>query len=101
MKELLCVKGEILVEQYNNRLPVCRRKDCRAGNSCSRNSCSVMPSSNRDSCPYQGVDRLPLAMAYVPWQKWGDLYEPSKGLMVGTVFKDLDYPFCERSCLNP
>jgi len=53
-----------------------------------------------DSCPYQGVDRLPLAMAYVPWQKWQNIYEPSQGIQIGTIFGDLNYPFCERSCLN-
>ena len=36
---------------------------------------------------------MPIAMAYVPWQKWQDLYEPCNGLESGTIFKELDKPF--------
>ena len=35
----------------------------------------------------------PLAMAYVPWQQWRDLYEPCKALERGTLFMELDKPF--------
>lgn len=38
---------------------------------------------------------LPLAMAYVPIQSWGDTYPPSKALCRGTLFPQLDLPFCE------
>lgn len=33
------------------------------------------------------------AMAYVPYQSWGKLYEPSVGLERGTIFPCLDMPF--------
>ena len=36
---------------------------------------------------------MPIAMAYVPWQKWQDIYELCKGLESGTIFKELDKPF--------
>lgn len=36
---------------------------------------------------------IPLAMAYVLWQKWGNLYDPGRGLQIGTIFADLDMPF--------
>ena len=32
----------------------------------------------------------PVAMAYVPWQRWGTLYDPEKGLECGTIFPDAD-----------
>lgn len=35
-----------------------------------------------------------LVMAYVPWQKWGNLYAPDCALKQGTLFKDLDLDFC-------
>ena len=35
----------------------------------------------------------PLAMAYVPMQKFADLYEPDKALEAGTLFAALDKPF--------
>ena len=37
-----------------------------------------------------------IAMAYVPWQQFGALYEPEKGFMAGTIFPDLDKPFLGR-----
>jgi len=38
-----------------------------------------------------------VAMAYVPFQQWGETYEPAKGLERGTIFPDLDKPFlCGR-----
>lgn len=35
----------------------------------------------------------PLGMAYVPYQQWKNVYEPSTALDRGTVFEDLDKPF--------
>ena len=39
------------------------------------------------------VDRCPLAMAYVPMQRWCHTYEPAVGLQRGTIFPELDLPF--------
>lgn len=36
---------------------------------------------------------MPIGMAYVPWQKWQDIYDPGKGLESGTIFRELDKPF--------
>ena len=35
----------------------------------------------------------PVGMAYVPYQKWKNVYEPSVALERGTAFQDLDKPF--------
>lgn len=35
----------------------------------------------------------PLAMAYVPWQYFKDVYEPDRALRCGTIFPELDKPF--------
>jgi len=37
---------------------------------------------------------FPVAMAYVPWQQWGMVYELEKALCVGTIFPELNKPFC-------
>lgn len=37
-----------------------------------------------------------LAMAYVPDQIWGDLYDEGVALQRGTLFPDLDKPFTGR-----
>ncbi|MFQ8601001.1 MAG: spore coat associated protein CotJA, partial [Oscillospiraceae bacterium] len=36
---------------------------------------------------------VPLAMAYVPMQKWQKLYDPDVALERGTLFLELDKPF--------
>lgn len=35
----------------------------------------------------------PLAMAYVPMQKFVNLYDAADGFQAGTIFKDLDLPY--------
>ena len=34
-----------------------------------------------------------LAMAYVPWQTWRDIYDAEKGFHCGTIFQELNLPF--------
>ena len=55
----------------------------------------------RQACPLKdGRAPLPddpvLAMAYVPFQQWGQTYEPERALDAGTLFPDLDKPFYGR-----
>lgn len=40
----------------------------------------------------------PIAMAYVPWQKWGETYSPDVALAKGTLFPELYLPYtgCQR-----
>ena len=38
----------------------------------------------------------PIAMAYVPMQRWSTLYAPMKALHSGTAFPELDLIFCGR-----
>ena len=38
-------------------------------------------------------DNTPLAMAYVPFQQWGETYSDDKALSSGTLFPQLDLPF--------
>ena len=35
----------------------------------------------------------PLAMAYVPIQKFTDLYTAAEGYRIGTIFRELDLPW--------
>lgn len=41
-------------------------------------------------------ETFPIGMAYVPWQTWGDLYPPEKGLCEGTIFMELNQVFCGK-----
>lgn len=42
------------------------------------------------------LEGLPVAMAYVPMQTWGETYDGLKALDSGTIFPELDLPFCGR-----
>ncbi len=46
-----------------------------------------------DSGKQDNLAKLPLAMAYVPWQIWGKTFEIDKVLNNGTLFPDLYKPF--------
>ncbi len=48
-----------------------------------------MPEMQESSFP----SRVSLAMMYVPYQRFENLYEPEKALERGTLFADLDLPF--------
>lgn len=39
------------------------------------------------------VENMSLAMAYVPWQTWRDIYDVEKGFQHGTIFQELNKPF--------
>ena len=39
------------------------------------------------------IDKMPLAMAYIPMQEWQNIYENGKAIMRGTIFEELDLPF--------
>lgn len=40
-----------------------------------------------------------LAMAYIPKQEWGALYDPDVALARGTLFQNLDLPFIGEEAL--
>lgn len=52
---------------------------------------SIGAASNPDEWVKQGEV---LAMAYVPRQLFTNLYSPSEALRAGTLFADLDLPYC-------
>ena len=44
------------------------------------------------------LSSMPLAMAYVPWQRWQQVYPVEKAMNRGTIFPDLDKPFSMGRC---
>lgn len=56
---------------------------------CSKDSC------NQATAP---VDSMMLAMAYVPWQQWEEIFDYEKALCIGTIFVNLDKPWTGRAC---
>ena len=49
--------------------------------------------TNNGNIDRNSIDNLPVAMAYVPMQRWERVYEPERGLKEGTMFPELNLPF--------
>jgi len=56
---------------------------------CCMDQAPIMPEQTESTFPAH----VSLAMMYVPYQRFENLYEPDKALERGTLFKDLDLPF--------
>lgn len=61
-------------------------------------SCGPSKDEGLDKCVDKTIAKcvndLPLAMAYVPMQRWENVCDASSGLAQGTIFKDLVKPYC-------
>ncbi len=56
----------------------------------------TQPSENRYTGETPSMPLRPsLAMAYVPFQQWGNTMQPNEALESGTLFSDLVFPFEE------
>lgn len=90
-------------QNYRNRMQntcqnnVCQNNTCQS-NLCQNNPCQNSAPCQNKNCMRDGLDGMPLGMAYVPWQHWKETYEPCKALREGTLFPELCLPFLERSC---
>lgn len=98
---------------YSNN-PSCTRQ---AQNSCGTPYCGQPDRCTRQAPPARAsqpgaapgcgqhdtcLDNYPIAMAYVPWQVFHDVYPLDRGFHTGTIFPCLDLPFMCASpvCLN-
>lgn len=46
------------------------------------------------------IDKFPVAMSYVPWQKFDKMFDDlEKAYKTGTIFPELDKPFTGRRCV--
>ena len=70
-------------------------KDC--GCQVERNTCGC----DDKKCTYmrqkgylEDSEYYPVGMSYTPWQSWKCTYDGHRGLMSGTIFPELDKPFC-------
>lgn len=87
-------KGYYLMQNYRGRM----NQNTRCGNYeyNSRTGCE----NTKVSTPCSMSKEYVLAMAYVPWQKWENIYCSDKALKRGTIFADLDKPFYGRGGCN-
>ena len=81
-----------MMYQRDMRMPRTRMPEpCNNGCDMNRKPCDDDCSQDRDM-----IYGMPLAMAYVPWQRFGCTYEPEQALQAGTIFPELDLPFYGR-----
>lgn len=78
----------------------------RRGNSNGRNNNAVRGVSDRgnnrrEGCCGRNSDdassdcpAVPLAISTIGMQKWNGVYEPEQGLVAGTMFPELNLPYC-------
>ncbi len=83
----------------NNWNTPCRTPYTNTGNG--TNECHERNHSNDTSCACR-KSRLPAstayAIAYVPFQQSGEVYDCDKALARGTIFPCLDLPFLKGCC---
>lgn len=89
-----------------------RSNDYMRRGQCSRPMTATSPvtSPNYSSCQEEDTPKccmhdplagMPVAMAYVPWQEWKNIYPAEKALCRGTIFEELDKPFSGKGgCLK-
>lgn len=73
-------------------------KPCDPGcgnNSCGNGNSGIITPDDTTLGAFDNMylGNLPLAMCYVPTQRWNTTYPPDKGLARGTIFPELDLPF--------
>ncbi len=99
------------MERYNNnRYPMRRPSQqnmpgrCQEGRPGNFGRMAERRRSQDCGCENQGsrlaenINAFPVAMAYVPWQRWGETYEMGRGLNIGTLFPELNKPFMCTRC---
>lgn len=81
--------------RYNSQ-DYMRRRGCAQTQpeACPARPETVCPVCRDTRTTYDELADMPLAMAYVPWQEWQNIYEAEKGFHRGTIFEELDKPFC-------
>jgi len=60
------------------------------GCGCEGKKCTYM----RQKGYLEDSESYPAGMSYTPWQSWKCTYDGHRALMSGTIFPELDKPFC-------
>lgn len=76
------------VEEKGEYMPEPRRTSC----GCPRSHNTLVS----EIYEHLSMSGAPLAMGYIPYQKWNETYPLCKALKIGTIFPDLNKPFCGK-----
>ena len=79
-------------QNHDNRMMQNNRNSCDCGN-------TQKPVKSEPACRTEGeMQSVHLAMAYMPWQKFGETFSCSDGFQKGTIFPELYKPFLRGGC---
>lgn len=87
-----CVKPRLETPCRDNMEPTCRDNMKPYRHMHKSEGCGCDKYETEDM-----LSGMPLAMAYVPWQEWQNVYDACAGLKKGTIFGELIYPFLYAS----
>lgn len=87
-----------MYQRYNNRCAGECYTPERQREECGRET--RMPEQRNYKCCKDEFSGMPIAMAYVPWQEWCEIYDICEGFSRGTIFRELDKPFQGRGGCN-
>lgn len=79
----------------------CESSNCACDEVSERDCACQKPEPANPGCKPSKKDpisMMPLAMAYVPWQDYKDVYSEEEGWCKGTIFAQLDLDFMARRC---
>lgn len=105
-----CIESEkrhVKMANYQNNMRYGRNGNPYPQYSNCMNQRQMQPEKNdcgckekKDTFTGMGMTGMPIAMAYVPWQKWRRVYDVCEGFAKGTIFQELDLPFEGRGGCN-
>lgn len=78
---------------YNTAGYGARSGECSCEKEKSCNECGYSPSSCREGYGHNNCN-LSLAITSIEMQTWCNIYDLEQGFCAGTIFRDLDLPFC-------
>lgn len=81
--------------QYANGQPM-NNAPCANSSPCEATPYKTESCKEEKTYIYHPENGLPIGMCYVPWQEWGELYDPRTALKEGTMFKELNLIFCGK-----
>lgn len=59
----------------------------------------MTPETQQNTMFCEDIDRFPIAMGYVPMQRWSQPSPLDEGFSRGTIFAELDLPFVMGRCM--
>lgn len=112
LSELLFTEKGGDMDWRTSSAPACGCRNNEMRQAAGQNNCSsnVRSRTFENSCPQRRSNVFPrrnnveitgnysLAMAYVPMQEFGELFDIETGFCEGTIFKELRFPFYPTPC---